>query len=234
MQAAASSTDLASIQTRIVDKQFDEALADLDSILEEDSENVDALYMHAVCCRYLRRFDEALETLDRLKALAPDYSRAHQEEGHAHRDAGRPNEALRAYARACALNPALEASWRGQLDILRNKGSDHRAVWAPGAAGTPAVDSKTVNRRHGPDRTRAPAQGRRHLPAVPAEGAASRRRHAPARRHRQTPWCSRRCGVPAKECNEDCAGRYPGADRTTSMSFGNARNSRPHSSRPGC
>ena len=130
MQAAQSSSDLAAIQTKIVNKQFDEAIVDLESVLQHDAGNVDALYMQAVCNRYLRNFTSALDILDRLKRLAPDHSRAHQEEGHTHRDAGRPKEALRAYARACALNPALEASWRGQLHILQNRGSDHRAVWA--------------------------------------------------------------------------------------------------------
>jgi len=130
LQAAQSSSDLAAIQAKIVNKQFDEAIADIESVLLHDAGNVDALYMQAVCNRYLRNFTSALDILDRLKRLAPDHSRAHQEEGHTHRDAGHPKEALRAYARACALNPALEASWRGQLHILQNRGNDHRAVWA--------------------------------------------------------------------------------------------------------
>ena len=41
---------------------------------------------------------------------------------------GRPDDALQAYARACRYNPALEASWRGQLDILRNKGLERQAI----------------------------------------------------------------------------------------------------------
>ena len=129
MQASGPSTDLAAVQAKIVDKRFADALAELDALLESTPGHPDALYMRAVCCRYLRKFDAALETLDKLKALAPDHSRAHQEEGHTYRDSGKPNEALRAYARACALNPALEASWRGQLDILNERGHDHRAVW---------------------------------------------------------------------------------------------------------
>ena len=130
MQTTGPSTDLASIQDKIVSKRFTEALGDLDAVLQSDPDDADALYMQAVCCRYLRQFDRALQVLDQLKTLAPDHSRAHQEEGHTHRDAGRPDDALRCYARACALNPALEASWRGQLDILQQKGQDHRAVWA--------------------------------------------------------------------------------------------------------
>ena len=130
MQAARQPNDLASIRDKVVAKRFDEALDDLDSLLQSGPENTEALYMRAVCHRYRREFDAALKALEALKTLAPDHSRAHQEEGHAYRDAERPDDALRCYARACALNPALEASWRGQLDILQKKGHDHRAVWA--------------------------------------------------------------------------------------------------------
>jgi tetratricopeptide (TPR) repeat protein len=130
LQASESATDLASVQAKIVEKRFDAALLDLESLLDGDPDNVEALYMRAVCHRYLRQFDAALETLDKLKSLAPDHGRAHQEEGHTHRDAGRLNDALRAYTRACAFNPALEASWRNQIDILRQQGNDHGAVWA--------------------------------------------------------------------------------------------------------
>ena len=78
--------------------------------------------MSSVCHRYRREFDAALAQLARLKALAPENGRAHQEEGHAYRDMGRPDDALRAYARACRFNPALVASWREQLWILDRQG----------------------------------------------------------------------------------------------------------------
>jgi tetratricopeptide (TPR) repeat protein len=41
---------------------------------------------------------------------------------------GRPEDALLAYSRACRFNPALVASWRGQLEILRRKGLDQQAA----------------------------------------------------------------------------------------------------------
>ncbi len=86
--------------------------------------------MSAVCRRYRREFDAALSKLARLKALAPENGRAHQEEGHAHRDMGHPDRALGAYARACRFNPALVASWRGQLDILTRHGRVREAAQA--------------------------------------------------------------------------------------------------------
>ena len=86
--------------------------------------------MSAVCRRYRREFDAALSKLARLKALAPENGRAHQEEGHAYRDMGRPGRALQAYSRACRFNPALVASWRGQLDILTRRGRVREAAQA--------------------------------------------------------------------------------------------------------
>ena len=104
------------------------ALADLDVILREEPDNTDALYMSAVCRRYRREFDAALAQLARLKALAPENGRAYQEEGHAYRDMGRPRQALQAYAQACRFNPALVASWRGQLEILSRSGHMREAA----------------------------------------------------------------------------------------------------------
>ena len=120
-QSTQPSTDqptLASIQQRIVAKQYEPALTELQAILADEPENTDALYMSAVCRRYRHEFDQALALLGTLKALSPENGRAHQEEGHAYRDMGRPDQALGAYARACRFNPALVASWREQLRIL--------------------------------------------------------------------------------------------------------------------
>jgi tetratricopeptide (TPR) repeat protein len=125
-----SATDLSPIQGKIVAKRFDDALEDLAEILAEEPENLDALYMSAVCRRYKRDFRTALELLDRLKAVAPEKGRAHQEEGHTYRDMGRLDDALAAYVRACRYNPALEASWKAQIDIFRRKGLRQKAAWA--------------------------------------------------------------------------------------------------------
>ena len=119
---------LAAAQQKIVAKRFDEALRDLETLLEAEPENTDALYMSAVCHRYKGDFPAALELLGQLKELMPEHGRAHQEEGHNYRDLGRPDDALLAYMRATRFNPALEAGWRGQLAILVNKGLEAQAV----------------------------------------------------------------------------------------------------------
>jgi tetratricopeptide (TPR) repeat protein len=128
VQAFRTNSDLRSIQDKLVAKQFDDALTDLADVLEDDPGNAEALYMSAVCRRYKTDFQPALEILAKLKAIAPEHGRAHQEEGHTFRDMGRADNALRAYSRACRFNPALEASWRGQLKILSDKGMQHQAV----------------------------------------------------------------------------------------------------------
>jgi tetratricopeptide (TPR) repeat protein len=118
---------LAAAQQKIVAKRFDEALRDLEPLLEAEADNIDALYMCAVCHRYKGEHEAALEVLERLKELMPEHGRAFQEEGHNFRDLGRPDDALLSYARACRFNPALEASWRGQLAILVDKGLEAQA-----------------------------------------------------------------------------------------------------------
>jgi tetratricopeptide (TPR) repeat protein len=120
--------DVAAIQDKIVARQFDDALQELDAALETDPNNMDALYMSAVCHRYKRNFEVALDLLGRLKILAPENGRAHQEEGHAYRDMGKPDLALEAYARACRYNPALVASWKGRLEILSSNGRKQQAA----------------------------------------------------------------------------------------------------------
>jgi len=127
VKAGQDRPDHRSIQDKIVARRFDDALTDLAVVLEADPENIDALYMSAVCRRYTGDFEPALQLLTQLKALAPDHGRALQEEGHTWRDMGRPDNALQAYARACSLNPALEASWREQHKILQSKGLKQQA-----------------------------------------------------------------------------------------------------------
>jgi tetratricopeptide (TPR) repeat protein len=128
VQVARSSPDLQSIQDKVVAKRFGDALTDLAGVLEADPENIEALYMSAVCRRYRGDFQPALELLARLKGLAPEHGRAHQEEGHTYRDMGRMDDALRAYSRACRYNPALAASWRGQHKILSDTGMPSQAA----------------------------------------------------------------------------------------------------------
>ncbi|WP_366511485.1 sulfotransferase [Maricaulis sp.] len=104
------------------DSRFDAALATIQPVLDAAPEHTDALYVQAVCARYLKRHDQAREALERIKRTAPDFGRAFQEEGHLLRARGDNDRALLAYQRACRFNPALLASWQAQAELLQAAG----------------------------------------------------------------------------------------------------------------
>ena len=58
----------------------------------------------------------------------PEYGRAWQEQGHLALARGDEAEALGSFIRATRFNPALEASWRGQLAIFEARGRERQAV----------------------------------------------------------------------------------------------------------
>lgn len=105
-------------------------MADLADLRKSYPNSEDALYMSALCNRYTRNFQESLTLLGRLVELAPDSGRAWQETGHTHRDLGQLEEALHAYARACRLNTALEASWKSMQKIATQLGRTQQAAYA--------------------------------------------------------------------------------------------------------
>ena len=109
----------ASVKQKIASGQYASALADINQVLAEDRDNSDALYMAAVCDRYLARFDDAQACLDTLKPGSYDPGRVYQEQGHLDLARQRPQQALAAFANACQLNPALIASWRNQAKIFQ-------------------------------------------------------------------------------------------------------------------
>ena len=88
------------------------------AIAVDSPDDVELLYMLAVCRRYLYKYPSALETLDRLKQLVPEHGRAFQETGHVFRALNNLPAALNAYSRASQINPALVASIRAQIEIL--------------------------------------------------------------------------------------------------------------------
>ncbi|GMN13748.1 tetratricopeptide repeat-containing sulfotransferase family protein [Altererythrobacter sp. MTPC7] len=90
--------------------------------LESAPDDQEALYMAAVAHRYCREYDKADAVLSHLHAVSPEFGRAWQETGHLLRDRGDGDAAVAAYARAVKFNPALEASWRAQADLLASAG----------------------------------------------------------------------------------------------------------------
>ncbi|MEQ8264520.1 sulfotransferase [Pseudohaliea sp.] len=112
--------DRAAVQEKMRAGDFAGALALLDPASPGASS--EALYLAAVCHRFLRAFDDAGACLERVFAVEPEHGHGLQELGHLCRDRGDSDGALRAYAEACRVNPSLAASFRGQLAILEARG----------------------------------------------------------------------------------------------------------------
>ncbi|GAB4193596.1 MAG: tetratricopeptide repeat-containing sulfotransferase family protein [Wenzhouxiangellaceae bacterium] len=110
---------------QLQNKQFNAALALADSALEIQAQNSEALYLRAVCQRYLSQHEQALETLSSLQQTAPEYARCYQEAGHCYRQMNDANAAIRAYQQAVSLNPALPASWQALSALYQQQGDDH-------------------------------------------------------------------------------------------------------------
>lgn len=115
-------------RTHMYDGEFQQALDIASSVSVAHEDNIDALYMRAVCQRYLRQNDDALASINQLKNLSPDFGRAYQEEGHVYRATGDLENALDAYRRACQYNPALQASWKAQAEIFDEWGRQEPAA----------------------------------------------------------------------------------------------------------
>jgi tetratricopeptide (TPR) repeat protein len=122
--------ELKQAEALLKQQRFDDAASLLAPLCERVPSNREALFLLAVAHRASRRFEEALEVLDRLRAIAPDYGRAWQEIGHNHRDRNRPALAAEAYERAVQLNPGLVASWRFLAAALSRVGETERAAAA--------------------------------------------------------------------------------------------------------
>jgi tetratricopeptide (TPR) repeat protein len=111
-------SELDKIKTLIQAKQMDVAEKQLQLIIAKSPKQDEALYMCAVCQRYLGKYSLALQTLAKLKIVIPEHSRAYQELGHVYRAMGNVDAALNSYSQATLINPALEASFRAQIEIL--------------------------------------------------------------------------------------------------------------------
>lgn len=127
MQPEEIESFLKSVQQKIVGGQYEAALLDLADFQAGQSFHPEAAYMSAVCHRYSGDYEKALQDLEVLKRRIPEHGRAHQEEGHTYRRMGRFEEALVAFERASSLNPALTASWKGQVELASAAGLHAKA-----------------------------------------------------------------------------------------------------------
>lgn len=127
MTPAAGRSLAAAVEGLIRAGRLERARARLAPALARRPDDPGLLYLRAVCLRRAGELPAALETLARLKALAPAHGRARQEEGHALRAMGRPSRALAAYQEACRCNPALTASRRACAELLAAAGRSREA-----------------------------------------------------------------------------------------------------------
>ena len=141
---------LKAAQDKVMAGSFAEALDLLAPVLEAEPGHGEALYMTAVCQRYLEQFDKARTCLETLKSVQPEFGRAWQEEGHLLRAQGNAGQALQAYARACQYNPALTASWSAQAEISHRYGPHSRSRAGPRAGRQGSIAAQAAGRGHEP------------------------------------------------------------------------------------
>ena len=142
---------LIEIQKLMQAGKFDRALseaqkitqrAESDSISENETaadnsisqKYIEGLYLQAVCARYLKKYELASSSLDRLRAAAPDFGRGLQEYAHLARDEGRLDKAITAYRHAVKANPGLTASWKSLAAVLLRQGQGAQAQQAKNQA----------------------------------------------------------------------------------------------------
>jgi len=115
--------DLQEATQALKESRFADALRLLEINLTDHPNNIDALYLSAVSCRYLKKVKEANDFLERLLIIAPDMARAYQELGHLNKSINNDEKAINSYRQACELNPALVASWQGLNEYFTKQGN---------------------------------------------------------------------------------------------------------------
>ena len=119
--------EISSIQKQIQQGRFTVALTLAKQLLENTPEDLQGLYLAAVCCRYLELYSDANSYLARLIRLFPSYGRGYQELGHIYRATGESSKALENYLLAVKRNPSLHASWQAVSELTDNNEEQNTA-----------------------------------------------------------------------------------------------------------
>ena len=127
---ATFSVDLSEARQAVKESRFKDALSLLEIILEGQPDNIDSLYLAAVCSRYLKEFDESHKFIEGLLIHAPDMGRAYQELAHLNRDMGNEEKSVMHYRQAIELNPALLAPWQALYKYFKNNNNQPAAEHA--------------------------------------------------------------------------------------------------------
>ena len=121
---------LIAAQASLQKGHFERGLSQAGQILAAAPDDSDALYIAAVACRYLQKFDDAQGYLASLHAAMPEFGRAWQEAGHLARARGDTGTSITAFRRATQFNPALKASWKALAELARQAGGHAEAAMA--------------------------------------------------------------------------------------------------------
>ena len=114
-------------KTLMQKQQISQAETLISTLLAQNEDNFEGLYILSVCQRYLKKYQQALQTLNKLKLIDPHYGRAYQEEGHIHRQHGAVAPAIAAYHHAVMRNPALLASWQALATLYQQQSNSKAA-----------------------------------------------------------------------------------------------------------
>ncbi len=116
-QASSSETTIRQAKALLQQGNIAKAVDVVELLLNNEPEHAEALYIEAVCFRYLKQTDKALATLGKLVTTNPTYARAYQEQGHNYRLTNDNTHAIAAFEQAVSLNPALLASWKSLAEL---------------------------------------------------------------------------------------------------------------------
>jgi tetratricopeptide (TPR) repeat protein len=125
--AGVLASELRRIQDLTSARRHTEALATARALLRRAPSQRRALYLSALNLRLLDQSKDALETLDVLERVHPDYGQLFQERGLCHVALGDPARAIESLERAVELNPALASSWAMLERLLSAAGQPQRA-----------------------------------------------------------------------------------------------------------
>lgn len=103
-----------------------------EQVLQSEGDNIEALYILAVCLRYGRQQQQALPLLQRILQLEPNHARAWQEAGHNYLVINETGHAQWAFERAVQHNNALLAAWKALQGIYKLQGNEALAGRAGG------------------------------------------------------------------------------------------------------
>jgi tetratricopeptide (TPR) repeat protein len=122
--------EVARIRALLKERRFAEGVTAATLLRQRVPENRDVLYLLALGQRQLTRTADALATIAELERFHPGYSRLYQERGHCYVAMQDAPQAIQAFLRAVAINPALPASWSMLEGLYRMGGDTQNAALA--------------------------------------------------------------------------------------------------------